>query len=161
MPAYVRLIIGSEGKVLKVVTESLYHPSIQTQDFLHDYLNEGDCFEFIDKEISDSEVLIVFHPDTYPCNHPLDPIEYDTDLVIDQIIVLQTNYKEIARKEIQNYLDVYSGCSTPPAEIETVIGEWEEIFDEDFYTVGKKEPVQNEDDPFCVYKNEWKNTYST
>lgn len=152
MSAYVRLIIGEKGKVLSVVKDSLYHPNEQTLDFIEELLMYGgSSIEQIDESIEDSNVLILFNPHTYPSHHPLDPVEYETDLAIEQVIVLQTGYKEFWRRQIEQYVKDFQGCSTPPSEIENSIGEWEELYGEDFY---------NEEDPFDVYKHEWTNSFT-
>ncbi|MES9681712.1 hypothetical protein ABWK22_02105 [Gottfriedia acidiceleris] len=132
MLAYARFIIGENGKVLKAVEDSLYHSDEQTKDFLRECL-EYNALETIEERFSDSEVLIIFHPESVQCNHPLDPIEYDTELAIDYIYTLQPNYKEYYKKNIEHWVEVYRGCKSPITEIEDAIGEWEELYNEDFY----------------------------
>lgn len=160
MSAYIRLIIGNKGKVIKVIIDSLYHPDAETLEYVDDLLNSGGTsIEYVDEKINDAEVLIVFYPNTYPSHHPLDPVEYETELVIDQIIVLKGDYKEHYRKEVQELVKQFVGCSMPAEKIENLIGDWEELYDEDFYPADKKESVENDDDPFCVFKHEWKNSF--
>jgi hypothetical protein len=161
MSAYMRLIIGEKGKVIKVIMDSLYHPNAETMEYIDELLNDGGTsLEFVDEEINDAEVLVIFHPHTYPSHHPLDPVEYETDLIIKQTVVLKAGYKEHYRKEVQELVKRFIGCMMPAEKIEDLIGEWEELYDEDFYEVNKESSVENEDDPFDVFRHEWKNTFN-
>ncbi|PFK99864.1 hypothetical protein COJ01_17525 [Priestia megaterium] len=134
MPAYIRLIIGDKGKVIKVIEDSLYDPDDQQKDFIEELLKwGGSSIDYVDEHINDSEVLIVFRPHSYQCNHPLDPVEYDTDMIIDHTIILQPNYKEHWRKQILQQMEFLSGCKDSQETVQHMVGEWEEIYDRDFY----------------------------
>ena len=133
MPAYIRLIIGEKGKVLKVVRDSLYDPDEQQKDFIEELFKwGGSSIDYVDEHINDAEVLIVFRPHSYRCNHPLDPVEYDTEILIEHTIILQHGYKKYWRIQISNELRMATACKEPQDHIQNLIGEWEELYDEDF-----------------------------
>ncbi|MGG1071263.1 hypothetical protein ABE178_15685 [Priestia megaterium] len=133
MPAYIRLIIGDKGKVIKVIQDSLYEPDEELKDFIEELFKwGGSSIDYVDEHISDAEVLIVFRPHSYQCNHPLDPVEYDTEILIEHTIILQYGYKKYWRKKISEELRVATACKGPQDHVQNLIGEWEELYDEDF-----------------------------
>ncbi|MCY9308832.1 hypothetical protein MOF23_07595 [Bacillus inaquosorum] len=138
MLAYIRLIIGQNGKVLKIFEDSLYHPDQQSYEYIQELLTwRGASFDYVDSSINNAEVLVLFHPETFEISHPLDPVEFETDFVIKRVIILQENIKETMKKDIEDYISSYSGCDVPPTEIENKIGEWEELFEEDYFKKNK------------------------
>lgn len=155
MPAYIRAIVGERGKVIKLISDSLYHSNEQTMEYIEETIRyQGADFEYLSEGVEDAEVLLIFDMKSVPSHHPLDPIEYEDQIDIHQVITLQTKFKEYSWEQIQSQSKYYQGCVNPPEEIEQLIGDWEETYNEDFYSV-------NEDDPFCIYKHDWENTFLT
>lgn len=150
--ACVRMIIGDKGNVLWVRNETLYCPEYMLDEFLEQELLNG-SIENIEKDIDDAEVLVVFHPISRQSNHPLDPIEWDTELEIDHVIVLQSNYKEFWREQVTNMMEVMAGAPELDADTKDEISTWEEVYDEDFTPSREIKPP--EPDPYDVFPDSW------
>jgi len=131
MKACVRVVVGETGYIVHTKMDTLYHPDYETQEYFRELLEEK-YIEVLDKNIEDAEVLIIFHANSCEYNHPLDPIEFDTELVIDQVIIMQTNYKEHWRKHLTLEYLCSSNCKAEQKYLDAITEEWEDAYGEEF-----------------------------
>lgn len=129
----VRLIVDKEGRQISYSKESLYHPEFFTLEYLEEYFNEGMDLKLDPESASDAEVLITFVPRHYESNNYLDPVEYDFDLDIFNVIVLRQDYKNSRWLEIEKIANQFGKCSEPIDEVIRFVADWEEVYDEDYY----------------------------
>lgn len=123
--AYVRVVVGKEGKVVHICPNTLYHPSMEEQAELQTILNSG-CLKQVDSKYNDVQVLVLFHK-----------LDGQPDIKIVNTILVQEGFKEFWRERITKKLEGGTFSLRDEVYINDRINHWEECYGENFVPTRK------------------------
>ena len=123
--AYVRVVVGNEGKVVHICPNTLYHPSLEEKTELQHILDNG-ALQQLDPKYNDVQVLVLFQKD-----------KEQPGIQIVNTILVQEGFKEFWRERITQKLEGSSNSLRDEVYINDRINHWEECYNENFVPTRK------------------------